>query len=307
MALVTVIVPNYNHGRFLEKRINSILQQTWQDFELIILDDASTDDSCLVIEKYRNHPKVKAIVYNEQNGGSPFLQWQKGIGLATGEWIWLAESDDYCYPEFLASVTPAFYEPACVLSYAEISWVNENEKVLKFGPTQAPRWYYGSAFLKSKMLYEDYLVNAGMVVFRRSAINQVDPAWLQMKQAGDYWFWCEVARQGKVYACGQPLCYFTRHQNATSNRFQDTNTQRLENLAVLDQMLIRGSINKVQYRAFFLHQLVALQTQKKSHHAFKTYYDFWLEQAAIRNLKPGKMEIAIPAFARKVKHYIKIR
>lgn len=80
--LVSVIVPNYNHARFLEERMESVLGQTYQNIEVIILDDCSTDNSREVIEKYRNNPKVAKIVYNDANSGSPFRQWKKGMELA---------------------------------------------------------------------------------------------------------------------------------------------------------------------------------------------------------------------------------
>ncbi|MEQ1676439.1 MAG: glycosyltransferase family 2 protein [Chitinophagaceae bacterium] len=103
MIQFSVIIPNYNHAPFLRERIESVLSQTYQDFELILLDDCSTDNSREIIESYRQHPKVSHIVYAEQNSGSPFRQWQKGIDLVKSDikWIWIAESDDVAMPEFL--------------------------------------------------------------------------------------------------------------------------------------------------------------------------------------------------------------
>ena len=94
MPIVTVVTPNYNHARYLPERIDSILAQTFQDFEFIILDDASTDKSREIIESYSKHEKVKAI-FNQQNSGSTFRQWKLGLGQAKGEYLWIAESDDY--------------------------------------------------------------------------------------------------------------------------------------------------------------------------------------------------------------------
>ncbi len=98
---VSVIIPNYNHADFLKQRINSVINQTNQEFEIIILDDCSTDSSRKIIEQYRQHPNVSHIVYNEKNSGSIFKQWQKGIDLAKGDFIWIAESDDYADCRFL--------------------------------------------------------------------------------------------------------------------------------------------------------------------------------------------------------------
>ena len=97
--LVSVIVPNYCHSMYLDERILSILNQTYNNFELIILDDCSPDNgaSKSVIEKYRDNSHISQIIFNEKNSGSTFKQWEKGINLAKGEFIWIAESDDYFY------------------------------------------------------------------------------------------------------------------------------------------------------------------------------------------------------------------
>ena len=101
IPLVSVIVPNYNHARYLEQRLDSVFEQTYQNFEVIILDDCSTDDSMEVINRYKDNPHLSQIVVNEQNTGSPFKQWDKGIHLAKGDLIWIAESDDYNELTFL--------------------------------------------------------------------------------------------------------------------------------------------------------------------------------------------------------------
>ena len=78
MPTVSVIVPNYCHAPYLEQRIESILQQTLQDFELILLDDCSTDGCREILERYRNHPNVSGIFYNELISVSPVNLWNKG-------------------------------------------------------------------------------------------------------------------------------------------------------------------------------------------------------------------------------------
>src|ERR1019366_3980250 len=94
MPKVSIVVPNYNHARFLRRRVESVLRQTFQDFEVILLDDGSTDDSESILSQYGGDPRVR-IEFNEVNSGSPFKQWNKGVGLARGEYVWIAESDDY--------------------------------------------------------------------------------------------------------------------------------------------------------------------------------------------------------------------
>jgi len=103
MPIVSIILPNYNHAPFLEERLHSIFNQTFKDFEVILLDDASTDDSVAIMNKYAEDNKVSHFVINKKNSGSPFKQWKKGLELAKGKYIWIAESDDSCELNFLES------------------------------------------------------------------------------------------------------------------------------------------------------------------------------------------------------------
>src|ERR1700722_3014578 len=100
MPRVSVIVPNYNHARFLRQRLDSVVAQTFQDFELILLDDCSTDESRKILEEYARDPRAR-LELNEANSGSPFKQWNKGVRLARGKYVWIAESDDYANERFL--------------------------------------------------------------------------------------------------------------------------------------------------------------------------------------------------------------
>ena len=101
MHFVSVIIPNYNHAQYLPERIESVFGQTYPNYEVIILDDCSTDNSREVIEQYRTNPHVSQIIYNEENSGGVFKQWKKGLSLAKGDLLWIAESDDKCENTFL--------------------------------------------------------------------------------------------------------------------------------------------------------------------------------------------------------------
>lgn len=126
---VSVIIPNYCHARFLNQRIDSVLNQTYRDYEVIILDDCSTDNSREIIESYRNHPKISHIVYNEKNSGSTFIQWEKGFELARGEYIWIAESDDVARSTFLEECMNAFSSYSDVsIVFSDCLFVDENTR-----------------------------------------------------------------------------------------------------------------------------------------------------------------------------------
>lgn len=105
--LVSIIVPNYNHAKFLNQRLDSIFNQTFKDFEVIFLDDKSPDNSVGILNSYQDD-RITHRVYNTTNSGSPFKQWKKGLELAKGDLIWIAESDDFADITFLEKMLPIF-------------------------------------------------------------------------------------------------------------------------------------------------------------------------------------------------------
>src|SRR5438067_8399628 len=129
MPAVSVVVPNYNHARYLRKRIDSVLGQTYGDFEVILLDDCSTDESRTIISEYANDARVR-IEFNEKNSGSTYKQWNKGVGLARGKYVWIAESDDHADERFLERMVRTLEEqPSVTFSYCR-SWVVDEQDEL---------------------------------------------------------------------------------------------------------------------------------------------------------------------------------
>ena len=123
---VSVIVPNYNHSAYLSLRIDSILKQSYVDFELILLDDCSSDSSREILLSYESEPRVSHVIFNETNSGTTFKQWEKGISLARGRYIWIAESDDFADVDFLKVTIEALDQnPNAVIAYTGSQMVDD--------------------------------------------------------------------------------------------------------------------------------------------------------------------------------------
>ena len=126
MPRVSVIIPNYNHARFLEERVQSVLDQTFQDFEIIFLDDASTDGSREVFSSLARDVRVRKTIFNDRNSGSTYKQWNRGCREAEGDLLWIAESDDYSDPAFLETLAGALdAHPEAGLTFCQSRIVNE--------------------------------------------------------------------------------------------------------------------------------------------------------------------------------------
>ncbi|PIE69783.1 MAG: hypothetical protein CSA21_00540 [Deltaproteobacteria bacterium] len=131
MPRVSVLVPNYNYGRYIEARLQSIQAQEYPIYEIIVLDDCSTDDSLARIHAFAaTCARPLRIVENSENSGNVFRQWAKGIDMVRGDVVWIAEADDLAKPDFLSTVMRAFEDPATVLSYCDSIQVDEDDQVL---------------------------------------------------------------------------------------------------------------------------------------------------------------------------------
>ena len=245
MPKVSVIIPNYNHAPFLEKRLNSVINQNFLDFEVIILDDCSTDNSREIIERYRNHPKINTIIYNQKNSGGTFLQWKKGIELAKGEWVWLAESDDWCEISFLQELVDGLKTDSnCTLSYCQSVIFDGNEILYVSGTEHLRSNMNGAAFVNDHMLRNNAVFNASMCIFKKSAYINITNEFIKYSFIGDWIFWTEIALQGNVSISGRTLNYFRNHSSDVTTNSLKTGIFYIEYFNLLKHFKNKNLITK---------------------------------------------------------------
>lgn len=236
---VSVIVPNYNHAPYLRQRIESILAQTYQDFELILLDDGSTDGSRDILDSYRNDPHVTHHIYNETNSGSAFRQWNKGIALAKGGWVWVAESDDYAEPTFLERMIEEVAKaPHCVLAYAATWWVDEKgNKLWNTRHSDQVNLYPGHDFIRRKLAINNSIANVSECIFRREAYRPGEShRYEHMRLCGDWFFYVLLAEHGNVVEVEEPLNYYRQHRSNISSDAERRGLTFLEGIDILNYM-----------------------------------------------------------------------
>lgn len=242
---VSVIIPNYNYARYLRERIESVLSQTFTDYEIILLDDASTDDSITLLNSYRTNSHVTHLELNFVNSGSPFMQWQKGISLARGKYIWIAESDDAAEPSFLErAVSVLNLYPQASLCFLGSHCIDENGNQLS---TDFDRWtskqlcrplnigvFNGEDYIEHNLYWRNYVYNASGVVFRKGCYDQIkDMSCFLMRYSGDWLFWVEMARQGSVIELYEKLNLFRLHSSSTTVQGHASGNAILEDIQVV--------------------------------------------------------------------------
>ncbi len=230
---ISVVVPNYNYARYLVERIKSIETQTLPVYELIIIDDCSSDDSVQVIEKIiQDSPLDIKFVCNATNSGSVFAQWQKGVELATGDLVWIAEADDLSAPDFLTHVLPGFNNTDVVLSYCESQQIDLDGKVIRenyLGYVAAigrERWlkpyiHSGREEIVDALSVKNTIPNVSAVVFRRNILSEV----LKREQdhireftvAGDWYVYTKVLERGGIAFTPHAANIHRRHAKSVTN------------------------------------------------------------------------------------------
>ncbi len=250
MPTISVIVPNYNHAPYLKQRIDSILSQTFQDFELILIDDCSTDGSREVMEQYRSDLHVSHIVYGESNSGSAFRQWDKGIALAKGDWIWVAESDDYCEPTFLERLLAEVAKvPDCSLAFTKTWWVDKSgNRLWNNSNGNAVYVHQSKDFIHKRLATNCPIANVSECIFRRDKFRSEEShRYEHMRLCGDWFFYLLFAEQGCVVELEEPLSYYRQHSTNISNDAENRGLTFLEGADVLEYMIENCGLKTSDY------------------------------------------------------------
>ena len=227
---VSVIVPNYRYAEYLEARLGSIFAQTLAPHEIIFLDNASPDNSVEVARRLATlAPVPMKIVVNEVNNNNTFLQWMKGLSLATGDLVWIAEADDYCRPEFLERLVPEFYDPEVVLAYSQSAIVGAQGELLLeafLGHTDEicrERWRSrhtatGVDEVERFLSWKNTIPNASAVVFRRPPSLDFADELAKFRFAGDWLFYAMQLRSGRIAYAPESLNYHRRHDKTVTRQ-----------------------------------------------------------------------------------------
>ena len=269
---ISVIVPNYNYARFLPHRIATILNQDLPVWEIIFLDDASTDDSVAVARQLLKDCGIHyRIVENKKNSGSVFAQWQKGVELARGDIVWIAEADDWASARFTKVAAAAFGDDGVVCSYTQSNQVSQDSEILcphyldYVADIDRERWRRpfvneGFAELNDGLSVKNTLPNVSGVLFRREALAATLADHIKeirsYRVAGDWCVYAHLAAQGKFAFDPRPLNYHRRHaESVTISRFTQAEWDEIARMQARVQELAEVSAENAQKAAAYLDHL----------------------------------------------------
>ena len=200
MPKITAILPTWNRAEWLEKSIQSVLDQTFGDFELVVVDDASMDSTAEIIERYSG--KIRTIVFSENRGVSAARN--AAIKNSDSEWIAFLDSDDFWHPDKLQKqIAQTKMRPACPLHFTDEIWIRNGVRV---NPKKKHQKKEGWIFQPSLALC---LMAPSTVILRRELFEIHGLFDENLPVCEDYDLWLRLTAQHPVALLDEKL--MTRH------------------------------------------------------------------------------------------------
>lgn len=236
MKMVTVIMPVYNGERYLEEAVNSILNQTYENFELLLIDDASSDNSIELISEIRD--KRIRVIRNAQNMG---IAAARNIGLdaSNSKYIALLDQDDIALPYRLE------HEVKYLDENPQVDVVGGHQRSIDCNGTDLERqWsvYLNPAYIKAYLMLNDTVVN-GSTMFRKAFVDRYNIRYRENQYgAEDYRFWAECSLHGVIKNLDEVmLLWRCGHGNTTYSMLNTKREERRAAIRSIQQFALEGN------------------------------------------------------------------
>lgn len=248
--MYSIIIPLYNCEYYIEKTIASVLSQSCQDFEIIVIDDYSTDNSFGVVSCMAEKDSRINILKNDKNYG--FCKTANiGVSKANGDLIIVLGQDDLLDPKHLEKMKMVFDETSIVASYCDEIRIDENDSICSKGR------YRGEELFTRDFIKRNSLYSCGLTIRKKSFIDVGGyPEFKKWPQYGEWYLWIKLSKIGRIVRCKDLSSYYRRHSSNLTNTFKNKHTKlKLEKywnkcrcLAICsDNIRFKDRINGVAY------------------------------------------------------------
>lgn len=225
---ISIVIPSYNRAEFIPATLDSILAQTYKDFEIIFIDDGSTDATETVVQAYMD--KDFRVKYFKQANSERAVARTYGMSLAEGDYICLVDSDDVWYPHKLeVQLVVMEADPELAMSYASVDRIDLKGHKLGYAARQH-EGYTGWVFFE--LLKRNFIPSVTPMI-RRGALKKVKTQNTEYIPYEDWDFWLRLSREGRFFHIVEALGAYRLHPGQS---VQNVNPERIEKVtrAVLD-------------------------------------------------------------------------
>lgn len=214
--LVSVVMPTYNHAKFIGVSIESVMNQTYGNLELLIIDNYSNDNTRDIVSTYSNKDKrIKYILYN--NNGLIANSRNLGIEVSEGEYIAFLDSDDLWLASKIEMQIPLFVDPDVGLVYCNIDEIDKDGLLINVTRKSENRY---REYVLPELLTGKLSIACSSVVIRKKCLNKFkSPFMLNRQGAEDCDLWLRMAENVKFSRVDKSLVYYRVHVDATSRDY----------------------------------------------------------------------------------------
>jgi glycosyltransferase involved in cell wall biosynthesis len=239
---ISIIVPSYNRAEFIEATLVSIQNHTFKDFEVIFIDDGSTDNTAELVKAFCDKdPRFK---YFKQENSERAVARSYGLGLATADLLCLVDSDDLWYSHKLEKQVEVMdADPSVALCYAAVNRID-----MEGNPTKtSSRQHQGlSGFIFYDLLMRNFIPSV-TPMFRKKAFEKVGSQVTEFIPYEDWDFWLKFSRQGKFHHISEPLGDYRLHPGQSVKNVRAEHIEKVTTL-VLDNNTKKENININSYK-----------------------------------------------------------
>ena len=302
--LISIIVPAYNVEKYIKTCLDSLINQTYSNFEIIVINDGSTDQTEKILNEYESNPKIR--IFSQKNGGLSAARNQ-GLNLANGELVCFIDSDDSVKSDYLEKLAAPFFEDSnidiTVCGYQEKFENSEINHVLK---TQKITGRKATEDLLIKQ--QDFNILAWNKLYRKSLFSdyKIEYPVRQIHEDNLTTYKLFFHAQKIVYISDELYVYQRTHSEITKNRYSEEKT--LKRLQVKEQMAIEAgqylqdSKLKLAADVALLLSYFAFLDHAISRQINKSYYDAYL----MKTRKLTSSQFKNPFLTKKLRFYLKL-
>jgi glycosyltransferase involved in cell wall biosynthesis len=207
MPEVSVIIPTYNSAKYVVEAVESVLAQTWRDFEVLVIDDGSTDDTAQVMRRYE-----APVRYLRQANGGVAVARNRGIAESLGRYVAFLDADDTWLPHKLVRQMEALrQQPHHRACYAALMMVDAD-----LNPTGISRSQRQGSSLEDLLTHGNVVATPSTVICERSLFNLVGGFDPVLSQCADWDMWVRLAAQTEFLYVDEPLVTYRQHEASMS-------------------------------------------------------------------------------------------
>ncbi len=203
-SLVSIIMPSYNTAQYISDSIKSIQAQTYTDWELIIVDDCSTDNSVAIINSF-NEPRIR-LLQNAKNSGAAISR-NYALREAKGKWIAFLDSDDVWVPEKLEKQIKFMTDNGYSFTFTDYRICLNGEWL--------PYINIGPNVVNKRRMYDYCYFSTITVMYDREKIGLIQVA--DLRKNNDYAMWLQAIEKSNAYRLPECLSYYIKHDNSISS------------------------------------------------------------------------------------------